>query len=120
MCNDFLKLTSIVTATIFFMIANIIASSIIASKDSLFDIELFKSSLVKYFGVLIIGIFLYFGGYFGDEILNGITTDVLNSKNLVLVGIASVALKYAVESLSKWKTLTEMKIISNNAKEHDK
>lgn len=99
---------NIVFATVLFIIANIVAGVWIAERQDKFDWSIFKQSLFKYAGIIVVAILLYAGGYFSDEVLKEFVTDTLNIKNLVSLGLATYAVNRANDAIKNWYILTEL------------
>lgn len=99
----------IVVATVFFIVANVVAGIWIAEKQGKFDWNVLKQSLFKYLGIIIVAILLYGGGYFSDEVLKEFVTDVVNVKNLVALGLATYAVNRANDAIANWRILTGLK-----------
>lgn len=101
---------NIVIATVFFIAANVLGGSFEAIAENEFNLNILRDSLIKYAVILLIAILLYAGGYFGDEVLKEYTTEYLNIKNLVAVGLAAYAVSRATDATNHFINLVGLKI----------
>lgn len=99
----------IVVATMFFIIANILGGATEAIAENKFDWSVLRDSLTKYIVILFIALLLYAGGYFGDEVLKDYTTEYINVKNLVAIGLATYAINRATDATKHWIELIGLK-----------
>lgn len=99
----------IVVATVFFIAATVVGGAVKASADNKFELSILRDSLIKYLFILIVAVLLYAGGYFGDEVLKDYTTDYINVKNLVAIGLATYAINRAADATKHWIELIGLK-----------
>lgn len=93
-----------------FMLANMVGGALIAGTKDKFEIEILKASLIKYVGLLFMVVLLYTGAYLSEQAISDILDIQLNIKELVLLGIATFAASYAIQSIIKFKELAGIKI----------
>ncbi len=99
----------IVLATVFFIAATVVGGAVKASAENTFDFTILRDSLIKYAFILIVAVLLYAGGYFGDEVLKDYTTEYINVKNLVAIGLATYAINRAADATKQWIELIGLK-----------
>lgn len=110
--NYFYPFLNIVLATVFFIVATIVGGALVAEADSQrkFDWDILKASLIKYGIILLMAILMYIGGYFGDEILKDYTTEYVNLKSLVSLGLATYAINRAADATKHWVTIMKINL----------
>lgn len=96
-------------STPIFMIANALGGVLIAESKNEFKWEVLKASLIKYLGLLLMAVLLYAGGYLSEKAIEQILNVQLHIKDLILLGIATLALSYAIQAITKFKDLAGIK-----------
>lgn len=100
-------------STPIFMVANVIGGVLIAESKDEWNEDLFKASLIKYVGLLIMAGLLYLGAFLSEQAIEQILNIELHIKELVLLGIATFASSYALQAINKFKDLTQIKTGGN-------
>lgn len=93
-----------------FMLANMIAGSLLAETKNEFKWEVVWVSFQKYAGLLIVAVLLYIGASLSEQSIYELLDKQLYLKELVMLGIATLAANYAIQASIKFKDLTGVKL----------
>lgn len=102
-------ITLLAIATPIFMLANMLGGALIAESKDKFKLEVLRTSLIKYAGLLLMAVLLYAGGYLSEKAIEQILNVQLHIKDLILLGIATLAASYAIQAITKFKDLAGIK-----------
>lgn len=93
-----------------FMVTNIIGGVLLAEFNGEFDKEILKSSIVKYLGILIMGLLIYNGGELAGAGINQALGVDLHVGEIVAVGMATYGIGYAYQSIEKFNRLVGVNV----------
>ena len=120
--KEFIKLFSdlyllIAGATVILMITNAWGGLVIANFKDKIDWKMLVQSLIKYLGILIMAGLMYIAFKLGGEALSiGIGSNI-PIEEIISLGLISILVKYGKDCLSKWETLTNIKLNHQDEKE---
>lgn len=93
-----------------FMTANIVGGVLLAEAKGEFDVEILKTSLIKYAGLLIMGALIYGGGALANKGIKEALDIDLHLQQIVIVGIATFGLTYLYQAVDKFNSLAGVKV----------
>ena len=101
---------AVIGATMIFMVLNMFGGILLSNFEHDFDKEILKGSLIKYLGIVVMGL----GAYLGFSLIaNGLYEGLginIPIQEIITLGLVKYAYYYGEQVLDKWNELVEVHI----------